>query len=91
MDQFKQICEGITSYNLAFVMKDPQEFVTILQETYKFKVKGTGPLEFHLGADFCPNPDGTLCMAPPKKYVERLAIVFEQMIGEKPKSNYTFS
>ena len=38
--------------DLAFVVKEPQKFVEALEKKYKFKVKGTGPLEYHLGANF---------------------------------------
>jgi hypothetical protein len=38
--------------DLAFAMKDPKSFVETLTANYKFKLKGTGPLEFHLGCDF---------------------------------------
>ena len=71
--------------DLAFAMKQPQSFVTVLQEKYKFKVKGTGPLEFHLGADFVRDSDGTLMMSP-RKYIERLEQAYEQMFGERPRT-----
>ena len=57
--------------DLAFALKDPQAFIDILKSDYQFKIKGAGPLEFHLGADFFRDEDGTLCMAP-QKYIERL-------------------
>jgi hypothetical protein len=42
--------------DLAFAMKDPEKFVSTLTTRYQFKLKGTGPLEFHLGCDFyCDN------------------------------------
>ena len=49
--------------DLAFAVKDPKAFVEVLETKYKFKVKGTGPLEFHLGANFEQGPDDTLCTA----------------------------
>ena len=72
--------------DLAFAMKDPQSFVDVLVNKCNYKVKGTGPLEFHLGADFHCDSDGTLCMAP-KKYIERMIQSYEQMFGEKPHMN----
>ena len=49
-----EIYEYITVYvdNLAIAMKEPKSFVKVLKEKYNFHLKGTGPLEFHLGADF---------------------------------------
>jgi hypothetical protein len=38
--------------DLMIAMKDPQTFVALLQSKYKFKLKGTGPIEYHLGMDF---------------------------------------
>ena len=34
--------------DLAFAVKDPQAFVDRLQNKHNFKVKGTGPISFHL-------------------------------------------
>lgn len=38
--------------DLAMTMKDPQAFTKRLSEVHHFHMKGTGPLQFHLGADF---------------------------------------
>ena len=57
--------------DLAFAMKDPQALVELLTKRYNFKLKGTGPIEFHLGCNFFRDQNGTLCMAP-KKYIERM-------------------
>jgi hypothetical protein len=67
-------------------MKDPSAFIDCLENIYKFKLKGTGPLRFHLGCDFDRDPDGTLYMAP-KKYIERLIDSYMRMFGEKPRRN----
>jgi len=72
--------------DLALGMHDPVAFTEILKAKYKFHMKGTGPLAFHLGADFYRDSDGILCMAP-KKYIERLIGNYEQMFGEKPRTN----
>ena len=57
--------------DLAFVMKKPQDFVDILRNKCKCKLKGTGHIEFHLGCDFFRDQDGVLCMAP-KKHITRM-------------------
>ena len=64
-------CLAVYVDDLGFVMKDLQAFVDALEKKHKFKLKGTGPLEFHLGADFFRNDEGVLCMAP-KKCIERM-------------------
>ena len=58
--------ESIAVYvdDLAIAMKEPQKFIDILATKYKFHMKGTGPLKFHLGADFYQDKDGVLAMAP---------------------------
>jgi hypothetical protein len=35
--------------DLAIAMKDPIEFVNILENVHQFKTNGTGPVSFHLG------------------------------------------
>ena len=70
--------------DLALAMKDPKEFTDLLATKYKFKLKGTGPISFHLGMDFFRDEDGTLCMAP-RKYIDKLLNVYQQMFGGPPK------
>ena len=57
--------------DLAIAAKDPLDIVNVLQDVYKFKLKGTGPIAFHLGCDFFHDSKGVLCMAP-KKYIEKM-------------------
>jgi Reverse transcriptase (RNA-dependent DNA polymerase) len=38
--------------DLAIFAHNPGEIANILQTKYKFKLKGTGPITFHLGMDF---------------------------------------
>ena len=45
-------------------------------------MKGTGLLEFHIGADFYRDTHGVLSMAP-KKYIERMIGSYERMFAEK--------
>ena len=82
------IYEYIAVYvdDLAFAMKDPQVFIDTLENKYKFKVKGTGPLEYHLGANFERDEQGTLCMTP-KKYIDRMIDNYTRMFGKRPPTN----
>jgi hypothetical protein len=56
-----------------------------LTEDYKFKHKGTGPIEFHLGCDFFHDEEDVLCFAP-RKYIDKLIASYERMFGSKPKT-----
>ncbi len=74
--------------DLCIAMKNPKEFTDHLMEKYKFKLKGTGSISFHLGMDFIRDPDGTLCITP-KKCVEKMMSAYERMFGGPPKQNCT--
>ena len=52
--------------DLAVAARDPQGIIDMLLQAYKFKLKGIGPIEFHLGCDFGRDPDGTLWFEPRK-------------------------
>ena len=69
-------------------MKDPATFTKLLVDKYKYKLKGTGNIVFHLGCDFFREDDGTLCMAP-QKYIEKIIDGYQNMFGEKPKTKYS--
>ena len=70
--------------DLLIAAKDPEEIVTTLQEVHKFKLKGVGPLTYHLGCDYFRDKDGTLCYGP-KKYINKMMDQFERMFGSKPR------
>ena len=71
--------------DLAIAAKDPAEITETLQTTYGFKLKGVGPLEFHLGCDFARDNDGTLHFGP-KRYIGKMLDAYEKMHNEKPKA-----
>lgn len=80
------VYEYIATYvdDLAICSKDPQSIIDTLTKTYKYKLKGTGPLSYHLGCDYHRDADGTLCSAP-KKYIDRIIDGYVQMFGQSPK------
>jgi Reverse transcriptase (RNA-dependent DNA polymerase) len=82
------IYEYIAVYvdDLAIAMKDPQSFITTLESKYNFKLKGTGPISYHLGMDFERDKDGVLCIAP-RKYIEKMISSYQKFFGEAPKQN----
>jgi hypothetical protein len=57
-----------------------------LTEDYKFKLKGTGLIKFHLECDFFRDKKGVSCFAP-RKYIDKLIASCERMFGSKPKTN----
>ena len=79
---------GVYVDDLALAMQDPKAFLDKLSKEYKFKLKGSGPLEFHLGCDFYRDQHGVLCMSP-RKYIERMVDAYQRMFGQKPKTNVT--
>ena len=86
MRENKGIYEYIASYvdDLCIVARDPASIVKTLEDTYGYKLKGTGPLSFHLGCNYFRDGTGTLCFAP-KKYIDKMMDSYFQMFGEKPK------
>ena len=78
--------EYIASYvdDLAIASKDPQAIIDALEGApNNFKLKGTGPMQFHLGCDFFRDQDGTLCVGP-RKYIDRMVQQYEALFGCKP-------
>ena len=56
--------------DLAICMKDPKSFCDTLKEKFKLKLKGIGPINYHLGCGYTKDEDGIL-VADPRKYVEK--------------------
>jgi hypothetical protein len=79
---------GVYVDDLAIVARNPKEITDILQNKYGFKLKGTGPISFHLGMDFTRDSDGMMCIAP-KKYVNKMMASYEQMFGTKPNQKFS--
>ena len=51
--------------DIMIASKDPQAIIDQLEGApNNFKLKGTGPITYHLGCDFYRDGEGTLCMAP---------------------------
>ena len=72
--------------DLAIVAKDPQAFCNELKKRYNLKLKGVGPLEYHLGCTYKKDPDGTL-VADPRRYVNKILESYERMFKEKPRKS----
>ena len=86
-----EVYEYVGTYvdDLCIVMKDPEEFLRLLQtpDYCGFQLKGSGPLQFHLGCGFIRDSDGTLCMDA-GKYVTKIQQAYKQLFKtEPPHSN----
>ena len=73
-------------HDLAIATKDPQAFCNELKKKYNLKIKGVGPLEYHLGCTYKKDPDGTLA-ADPRRYVNKILESSERMFKEKPRKS----
>ena len=65
------------------------ELIHTLKRKHNLKIKGDGPLKYHLGCDYHLDPDGTL-VAQPKKYISKILDSFHQIFpGERlPQVKY---
>ena len=72
--------------DLAIAAKDPQTFCNELKKKYNLKLKGVGPLEYHLGCTYKKDPDETLA-ADPRRYVNKILESYESMLKEKPRKS----
>jgi hypothetical protein len=62
--------------DLALAMKGPEAFVKILREKYKYKLKGVGPINYNLGAEYTRDKDGTLAQGS-GRYIEKMIAMYE--------------
>jgi hypothetical protein len=78
--------EYVTMYvdDLCLGMLDPKSFTDTIQKKYNFKLKGTGPIDFHLGQSFSWNDDGEMEISA-KHYVDKMIDTYVQLYGEKPR------
>ena len=81
-------CKYIACYvdDLLIASKSPQAIIDrLLGKPNNFKLKGTGPVTFHLGCDFTRDKDGTLSFGP-RTYIKRLAVQCKAMFGSAPST-----
>ena len=78
-------CVAVYVDDLMIASHDPKSIIKALSgKPNNFKLKGTGPVTYHLGNDFFRDTDGTLCFGP-KKYIEKMTVEYQRMFGEMPK------
>jgi hypothetical protein len=75
---------GVYVDDLEIASRSPNDIIQDLLTTYKFKLKGTGPMTYHLGCDFTRDGDNVLVQSP-KKYLERTFDEYTRIFGEKPR------
>jgi hypothetical protein len=78
--------EYVATYvdDLCLGMLDPKSFTDTLQKKYNLKLKGTGPIDFHLGQSFSRNDDGEMEISA-KCYVDKMIDTYVQHYGEIPR------
>ena len=72
--------------DLAIARRDPQAIIDCLVNEHNFKLKGTGPIKFHLGCDFSRDKDAVLYYAP-LKYIEKIIDNYTRVFGQRPKQH----
>ena len=70
--------------DLVCAAKEPKLIMDTLMQKYMYKLKGVGPVEYHLGCDFGRDPDGTLWFGP-RRYIKKMVESYEKLFGEKPR------
>ena len=73
--------------DLLIAFEEPQQIIQDLEEKFKLKLKGNGPLEYHLGCDYKLDKDGTL-VAQPTKYINKILESYKKMF---PNENFSMS
>jgi Reverse transcriptase (RNA-dependent DNA polymerase) len=81
-DRYEYI--GVYVDDLAIAAENSSEIIHTIEKDHGLKLKGTGPLRFHLGCDFDRDTNGTLYFGP-HSYIDKMLDNYERMFGEKPK------
>jgi hypothetical protein len=81
-DHYEFVCIYVDDIIIA--SKRPRYITDLLETKYKFSLKGTGPIHYHLGCDYFRDPDNTLCYGP-RRYIDKMVTDFERMFKEKPR------
>ena len=61
--------------------------IDIFMTKFQLKVKGNGKLNYHLGADYFEDPDGTF-VSQPRKYIDTLADTYKRLFNDDPPKGY---
>ena len=81
-DKYKYI--AIYVDDLLIASEKTQKIIQNLKAKFKLKIKGHGPLEYHLGCDYKLDKDGTL-VAQPTRYINKILESYKKMF---PNENF---
>ena len=73
--------------NLCIEAESPSAIIDIFKTKYHLKVKGDGKLNYHLGADYFEDPDGTF-VSQPREYIDKLADTYKILFIDDPPKGY---
>jgi hypothetical protein len=78
--------EYVATYvnDLCLGMLDLKSFTDTLQKKYNFKLKGTSPIDFHLGQSFSRNDNGEMEISA-QRYIDKMIDTYVQLYWEKPR------
>jgi len=71
--------------DLAITSKDPKAITDALTNRHGFKLRGTGPIEYHLGMTFRQNEHGLLEITP-RQYINKMVDTYVRLFGMKPST-----
>ena len=72
--------------DLAITSKDPKAIIDMLMNVHSFKLKGTVPIEYHLGGMTCQCNEVRVLSISPRKYIDKMVITYQQLFGTKPST-----
>ena len=81
-DKYKYISRYVD--DLLIASEEPQKIIQDLKDKFMLKIKGDGPLEYHLGCDYKLDKDGTL-VAQPTKYINKILDSYKKIF---PNGNF---
>jgi len=87
MQQVDDHYEYVAVYvnDLAITLKDTKAITDALTNRHGFKLKGTGPIEYHLGMTFCQNEHGLLEITP-RRYIDKMVDTYVRLFRMKPST-----
>ena len=71
--------------DLAIASRNPKTVTDMLMSRYSFKLKGTGPISYHLGMEFFRDKNGVLCISA-RRYVEKMLDTYKRLFGKAPST-----
>ena len=75
-DKYKYIAIYVDDQLIA--SEKPQKIIQDLKDKFKLKIKGNGPLEYHLGCDYKLDKDSTF-VTQPIRYINKILESYKKM------------